>query len=109
VLHYVHVVSRYQPLPRFPVVVRDLAVVVDEDLAVQVISDAVKALQHPLIAEVQLFDLYRGTPIPPHKKSLAYSIAYRAVDRTLTAMEVNALHTQVVEHLVGMLGLEVRA
>jgi phenylalanyl-tRNA synthetase beta chain len=109
VLHYVRAVSRYQPLPRFPVVVRDLAVVVDEDLTVQVISDAVKALQHPLIAEVQLFDLYRGTPIPLHKKSLAYSIAYRAVDRTLTATEVNALHAQVVEHLVRTLGLEVRA
>jgi phenylalanyl-tRNA synthetase beta chain len=71
--------------------------------------DAVQALNNPLIVHIRLFDLYRGDPIPAHKKSLAYSIAYRATDRTLTATEVNTLHAQVVDHLVRTLGLEVRA
>jgi phenylalanyl-tRNA synthetase beta chain len=102
-------VTPYQPLPRFPIVVRDVAIVADEELPVQAVVDAVQALTNPLIVNVQLFDLYRGDPIPVHKKSLAYSIAYRAADRTLTANEVNTLHAQVVNHLVHTLRIEVRA
>jgi phenylalanyl-tRNA synthetase beta chain len=99
----------YQSLPRFPVAVRDVAIVADEELPVQAVVDAVQALSNPLIVNVRLFDLYRGDPIPAHKKSLAYSIAYRATDRTLTATEVNTLHAQIVDHLVQTLGIEVRA
>jgi phenylalanyl-tRNA synthetase beta chain len=108
-LHFAHPVTTYQPLPRFPVVVRDVAIVADEELPVQAVTDAINALTNSLIVSVRLFDLYRGDPIPAHKKSLAYSIAYRAADRTLTASEVNALHAQVVHHLVQTLGVEVRA
>ncbi len=107
-IRFAHPVTLYQPLPRFPVVVRDVAIVADEELPVQAIADAVNALTNPLIVSVRLFDLYRGDPIPRHKKSLAYSIAYRAADRTLTTNEVNTLHAQVVAHLVQTLGVEVR-
>jgi phenylalanyl-tRNA synthetase beta chain len=107
-LHYARLVTQYQPLPRFPTVVRDVAVVADEELPVQAVVDTVRALGHPLIVDVRLFDVYRGHPIPEHKQSLAYSIAYRAADRTLTALEVNAAHAQVVEHLVRTFGIEVR-
>jgi len=48
---------------------------------------------------VRLFDTYRGAPIPPGQKSLAYTIAYRAADRTLTDDEVNALHAAVRDRL----------
>jgi len=81
---------------------------VDEELPVQAVVDAVHALTNPLIAGARLFDLYRGDPIPAHKKGLAYSILYRAADRTLTATEVNTLHAQVIDHLVQTLGVEVR-
>jgi phenylalanyl-tRNA synthetase beta chain len=108
-VRFAHPVSTYQPLPRFPAIVRDVAIVVDEELPVQAVTDAINTLTNPLIVSVRLFDLYRGDPIPAHKKSLAYSIAYRATDRTLMASEVNALHAQVVQHLVQTLGVEVRA
>jgi phenylalanyl-tRNA synthetase beta chain len=108
-VRFAHPVTTYQPLPRFPVVVRDVAIVADEELPVQSVTDAINALANPLIVSVRLFDLYRGDPIPAHKKSLAYSIAYRAMARTLTASEVNALHAQVVHHLVQTLGVEIRA
>jgi len=108
-IRFAHPVTPYQPLPRFPVVVRDVAIVADEELPVQAIVDAVNALTNPLIVRVRLFDLYRGDPIPMHKKSLAYSIAYRAANRTLTTNEVNTLHAQVVAHLVQTLGVEIRA
>jgi phenylalanyl-tRNA synthetase beta chain len=107
-LDYAHAVTRYQPLPRFPVVVRDLAIVAHEELPAQAVIEAVSELAHPLIMDVRLFDLYRGDAIPAKKKSLAYSISYRAPDRTLTAVEVNSVHAQVVAHVVQTLEVEVR-
>lgn len=101
-------VAQYQSLPRFPAVVRDVALITDETLPIQAVIDAVHALENPLITETRLFDLYRGAPIPGHKKSLAYSIAYRASDRTLTAQEINILHAQVIEHIVRTLSVEIR-
>ncbi|HKA55411.1 MAG TPA: phenylalanine--tRNA ligase subunit beta [Candidatus Binatia bacterium] len=108
-LRFARPVTAYQPLPRFPVIVRDLAIIADDELPVQAVIDAINALSNPLIVSVRLFDLYRGEPIPAQQKSLAYSIAYRAADRTLTASEVNTLHAQVVHHLVQTLGVELRA
>ena len=107
-IHYARPNIRYQALPRFPTVVRDVAIVADEELPVQAVIDAVRALNDPLIVDMRLFDQYRGDPIPQHKQSLAYSISYRAADRTLTALEVNTVHTQVIEHLVRTLRVEVR-
>ncbi|MGE0679425.1 MAG: phenylalanine--tRNA ligase subunit beta [Candidatus Binatia bacterium] len=102
-------VSPYQSLPRFPAVVRDIAIIAKEDLPAQAVVDAIRSLGNPLITETHLFDLYHGAPIPAQKKSLAYSISYRAPDRTLTTQEVNTLHTQVIEHIVRTLGVEIRA
>jgi phenylalanyl-tRNA synthetase beta chain len=107
-LHYARPVTQYQPLPRFPAVVRDVAIVADKELPVQSVIDAVRALAHPLIVDMRLFDRYQGSQIPPDKQSLAYSIAYRTADRTLTALEVSETHAQVIEHLVKTLGVEVR-
>jgi phenylalanyl-tRNA synthetase beta chain len=107
-LDYARAITRYQPLPRFPVVVRDLAIVAHEELPAQAVIEAVNELAHPLIMDIRLFDLYRGDAIPAKKKSLAYSISYRAPDRTLTAVEVNSVHAQVVAHLVQTLEVEVR-
>lgn len=108
-LHYARLVTHYQPLPRFPIVVRDVAIVADKELPVQSVIDAVRALAHPLIVDMQLFDRYQGNQIPSDKQSLAYSISYRMVDRTLTALEVGEAHAQVIEHLVHTLGVEMRA
>src|SRR5437870_7097105 len=79
-------------LPRFPSVERDLAVVVDKEFPAQRIINWIKDQGHSLIEEVQVFDQYHGSPIPEGKKSLAYTVSYRAEDRTLTDAEVNALH-----------------
>jgi phenylalanyl-tRNA synthetase beta chain len=98
----------FRPLPRFPAVSRDIAVLVDEQFPAQRILDAVREAAEPLVEEVSVFDHYTGSPIPAGKKSLAYTIAYRASNRTLTDDEVNALHDRLVARLVGQLPLEVR-
>jgi phenylalanyl-tRNA synthetase beta chain len=107
-LHYARPVTHYQALPRFPTVVRDVAIVADKELPVQSVIDVVRALAHPLIVDMQLFDRYQGSQIPADKQSLAYSISYRTVDRTLTTLEVSEAHAQITAHLVHTLGVEIR-
>jgi phenylalanyl-tRNA synthetase beta chain len=96
-------------LPRFPAVTRDIAVVVDDVFLAETIPEEVRALADPLVESVSVFDCYRGAPIPEGKKSLAYTIAYRASDRTLTDDEVNAAHERVRAHLSARFALTLRS
>ncbi len=98
----------FRPLPRFPAISRDIAVVVDDEFPAQRFLDAVKEASQPLVEEVRVFDQYTGSPIPAGKKSLAYTISYRAPNRTLTDDEVNVMHDQLVAQLVRQLPMEVR-
>jgi phenylalanyl-tRNA synthetase beta chain len=100
----------YRDLPRFPMVVRDLAVVAEESFASDQVIRLVKAWTggEQLIEDVFLFDQYAGPPIPPGKKSLAYSICYRALDRTLTDAEVNAMHARLIATVQDTLHVEPR-
>lgn len=95
-------------LPRFPAVVRDVAVIVDEDFASDRVVQLVRQWRPGLVEDVALFDAYVGAPIPAGKKSLAYSIAYRAPDRTLTDDEVNALQAELRSALTRELGIALR-
>jgi phenylalanyl-tRNA synthetase beta chain len=88
-----------KPLPRFPAVERDVAIVVDRDFAAQQVIGWIHDLGEPLIEHVEVFDQYVGASIPNGKKSLAYRVSYRANDRTLTDSEVNELHQSLVDRL----------
>jgi phenylalanyl-tRNA synthetase beta chain len=96
-------------LPRFPAVVRDVALVVDRDFASQQVISWIKNLGEALIEHVEVFDQYLGPPVPEGKKSLAYKVSYRAEDRTLTDMEINELHERLVDRLGKVFGAEQRA
>jgi phenylalanyl-tRNA synthetase beta chain len=95
-------------LPRFPSVGRDLALVVERDFPSQRIVDWINNLREALIEHVEVFDEYRGAPVPQGKKSLAYKISYRAADRTLTDAEINALHQNLVTEIGKVFGAELR-
>jgi phenylalanyl-tRNA synthetase beta chain len=95
-------------LPRFPSVGRDLSLVVERDFQSQRIVDWIKNLREALIEHVEVFDEYRGAPVPQGKKSLAYKISYRAEDRTLTDAEINALHQNLVTEIGKVFGAELR-
>jgi phenylalanyl-tRNA synthetase beta chain len=101
-------VRQYQSLPRFPAVSHDIAVVLDESWPDAEIERAILATGAPLLVDVTLFDLYRGAPIPAGKKSLAYSLTYRATDRTLTDDEVMGVERRVVESLASRFGAYLR-
>ncbi|HYY24931.1 MAG TPA: phenylalanine--tRNA ligase subunit beta [Candidatus Udaeobacter sp.] len=96
-------------LPRFPSVERDFAIVVDRAFSSQQIVSWIKDLGEALIEHVQIFDQYLGAPIPEGKKSLAYKISYRADDRTLTDIEVNALHQNLVDQISKLFGAQLRS
>lgn len=99
---------RYSPLPKYPSVARDIAVILAADIASSSVVKTIESLKIDLIEEVRLFDYYAGKPIPEGKKSLAYNITYRAATRTLTDEEVNEVHQGVVSALKDRLGAEIR-
>jgi len=98
----------HRPLPRFPAVQRDLAVVVPTSVPAADVSRAIRAVPNPHLKRVTLFDVYTGEQVGSGRKSLAYSLLYQAEDRTLTDAEVNAMHGEVVERIRQSLGAEVR-
>ncbi len=89
-------VYTYRSIPEYPSMTRDIACVVDAGIAHGDMQDALVAA-HPLIADVQLFDVYRGKHMPDGKKSMGYRIVYRALDRTLEAVEVDTVHASVLK------------
>jgi phenylalanyl-tRNA synthetase beta chain len=80
----------YQPLPKFPAVTRDIAVVCAESITVGALEDCIRRGAKGLLKEVSLFDIYRGKGIGDGKKSVAFNLVLRSDDRNLTAEEADA-------------------
>jgi len=99
---------RFQPLPKFPAVYRDLSLMFDDALEVDQVVETIWNFKQPFIDEVNLFDVYRGSPVPDGKKSVSYRIRYQASDRTLTDEEVNRYHEKVISRLREIFQLELR-
>ena len=96
-------------LPRFPSVERDLSMVLEEAFPAQRIVSWIKEVfDNSLIEDVHVFDQYKGSPVPEGRKSLAYTIAYRAGDRTLTDAEVNAVHRELIAKIGEVFGAQLR-
>jgi phenylalanyl-tRNA synthetase beta chain len=87
---------RYEPLPRYPSVVRDIAILVDDTLAAADIRATIRGAAPSTLVRVREFDRYQGTGIPENKVSLALRLTFRSSDRTLTDAEVQtAMHAIV--------------
>jgi phenylalanyl-tRNA synthetase beta chain len=99
---------RFQSLPKFPAVYRDLSIVVDKTLEAERVVEAIRTLQQPFIEEVMLFDIYQGSPIPEGKKGISFRIRYQAKDRTFTDEEVNQYHEMVFSRLKEVFQIELR-
>ncbi len=96
-------------VPSFPPVLEDLAFVVAEEIPAENIRQMILKSGKPLVAEVHLFDLYRGEQIGEGRKSLAYSIVYQAPDRTLTDDEVAKVRERIIKQLGEEAGAKLRA
>jgi len=106
-LPFARAMPRYQPIPRFPGITRDIAVIVDVGLVASRIESIIRSF--PLVAEVALFDVYSGEQVPQGKKSLAFSISYQSPKRTLTAEEVDRTHQDIIARLEREFGATLRS
>ena len=91
--------ATYTPLPKYPTVTRDLALICDEEITVAQAEEVITAAAGKLLRGVKLFDIYRGTGVPEGKKSMAFSLELRADDRTLTDSDSEAVVTKVLAAL----------
>jgi phenylalanyl-tRNA synthetase beta chain len=98
----------FKPLPAFPEVRRDVAMIVPESTAHETVLNAVKKLKPANLERVELFDVFHGQNIPAGQKSMAYAFTYRHPERTLTDAEVNAAHEKVVEQFRKELNATIR-
>ena len=97
-----------EPVPEYPPVLEDLALVVDESLPAGQIAELIRQTGGKVLRAVRLFDVYRGGNIGAGKKSLAYSLAYQAEDRTLSDTEVAGIRTRILRRLEQQLGAILR-
>ena len=98
----------YTPLPKYPAVTRDLALICDEAVTVAQAEDVITAAAGKLLQDVKLFDIYRGVGVPEGKKSMAFSLELRADDRTLTDTDSEAVVAKVLAGLKEQLNATLR-
>ena len=97
----------FQPIPRFPAIVRDIALVVDAKITHRKVVDIIQSF--PLVNRVTLFDVYTGEQVPSGKKSLAYRIAFQSPTHTLTDDEIDRVQQQILSKLSQELGATLRS
>jgi phenylalanyl-tRNA synthetase beta chain len=98
----------YRPLPRYPSIARDIAVVIDDAVAVGEVINAIRRTGGGLLESVDVFDLYKGERLGEGKKSIAFSLVFRHNEKTLTDEEVSALHADIVSKLEQSFAAELR-
>ncbi len=101
-------VREFRPVSRYPAVVQDIAVVVDEEVPAEEVRRVILEAGRPFLQNAILFDFYKGKPVPPGKKSLAYSLTFQASDRTLSDDEVARVRERIVRELERKLGARLR-
>ena len=89
----------YVPLPKYPTITRDLAIVCDESVTVAQVEAVIEKSAGKLLRNIRLFDIYRGVGIPEGKKSLAFSLELRADDRTLTDTDSEQVTSKILTAL----------
>ncbi len=98
----------YKPLPKYPAVTRDIAVLVDEEVTIAEMERIITEKGGSILESVSLFDVYRGKQIEEGKKSVAFALVYRDPDRTLKDEEVTQQQENVIAGLEKECGAELR-
>jgi len=97
----------FQTVPRFPDMVRDMALIVSTSVTHQGMLDIIT--DFPLVTQVALFDVYTGDQLPRGKKSLAYRVTFQSLDHTLTDEEVNKVQQRILSRLSAELEATLRS
>lgn len=99
VIERADMIRQYKPLPRFPAVERDIAILVKEDVMARDIGAVLKKNGGDILEDIQVFDVYKGEQVPEGMKSMAYTLTFRAQDRTLVDDEVNKVMEKILQEL----------
>ncbi|MDD3329045.1 MAG: phenylalanine--tRNA ligase subunit beta [Zoogloea sp.] len=102
------VTPAYAELSRFPAVTRDLALVVDQQVASSVLLAGLQAVAPAIVQRIELFDQYQGKGIEPNRKSLAFRVVMQETQRTLEDAEVDAAMNALTRHAEEALGAKLR-
>ncbi|MDF2501218.1 MAG: pheT [Anaerosporomusa subterranea] len=108
VIEQAELIGTYRSLPRFPAISRDLAVVLDAQIPAAKVAQEITASGGPLLQDVRLFDVYAGEQVQAGMRSLAFSLTFRAADRTLTDEEVEIHSRAIVSRLENQLSAKLR-
>ncbi len=101
--------KKFKELPKYPAITRDMALIVEKDILVGDIEKIILQHGEGLIENINLFDVYTGNQISDEMKSVAYSITYRAKDRTLRDEEVNSIYDSIIKDLKRVYNAELRS
>ena len=99
---------KYKEISKFPSVKKDLAVVVDKNVTAEEIAVLIKKAGGSSLSKIEAFDVYTGKGIDENKKSIAYSLTFEKMDRTLTDEEISQSMEKIVEMLNKKIGAELR-
>ncbi|MFA9381245.1 MAG: phenylalanine--tRNA ligase subunit beta, partial [Acetanaerobacterium sp.] len=98
----------YTPLPKYPAVTRDIALICDEEIPVLTLEKEIKNAAGRILEKVELFDVYKGKQIEAGKKSIAFSLVLRSADATLTDEQADAAMKRILKAMAAM-GAQLRA
>jgi phenylalanyl-tRNA synthetase beta chain len=101
--------KQYKEIPKYPGITLDIAVLVDDTIKQTTLTETIKAAGGAVLESINLFDIYTGKGIPEGKKSLAYSMTFRAPDRTLTDEEALNARERILKKLGKEAGAEIRS
>ena len=99
---------KFKEISKYPSISKDLAIVVEKKISSDEIGKVIKKAAGSLLTNIEIFDVYEGTGIPKDKRSIAYSLSFGTLDRTLTDEEINNIMNKIIEALSKM-GAELRA
>jgi len=99
----------YQELSKYPPVVRDMAVLVADNLEVRALLDEMDAHRQPVVRDIRLFDVYRGKGIAPGEKSLAFRVVMQDTDKTLTDQDADFAMVRLTQALTARFGARLRS
>ncbi|HWT77377.1 MAG TPA: phenylalanine--tRNA ligase subunit beta, partial [Candidatus Methylomirabilis sp.] len=102
-------IYRVAAVPRFPPALQDIALVVDEGVSAADLIAVIRSAGGPWLADVCVFDMFRGPQLPSGQKSLAFSLVFQAADRTLTDAEVETEKQRIIQAAAQHLGATLRA
>jgi len=101
-------IAQYKALPKFPAVSRDISMVIADDVMVSQIEAVIRQRGGKILEDITLFDVYKGKQVKEGMKSVAYSITFRAEDRTLTDEDVSKAMRKILDGLSTVLNAELR-